>query len=175
MFHPSLDYSQARPFKIFISLLDKWEIGSPLTDVLVYDAFKAINLLTPPRRNGARTENPLQVLNLAQANRLMKSMTHYVTLTVNRLIWQNYAGKGELNSSITCLPKQFHQMMRKSLSTPMFESGHSVTSLAYPRLSRRNGGPHAAKNLRHFASDRSMIWSTVRKDAGLSKTVGSLI
>lgn len=42
MFHPSLDYSQARPFKIFISLLDKWEIGSPLTDVLVYDAFKAI-------------------------------------------------------------------------------------------------------------------------------------
>lgn len=42
MFHPSLDYSQARPFKIFISLLDKWEIGSPLTDALVYDAFKAI-------------------------------------------------------------------------------------------------------------------------------------
>ncbi|TFY63318.1 hypothetical protein EVJ58_g3324 [Rhodofomes roseus] len=42
MFHPSLDYSQARPFKIFISLLDKWEIGSPLTEVLIYDAFKAI-------------------------------------------------------------------------------------------------------------------------------------
>ncbi|KZT72967.1 hypothetical protein DAEQUDRAFT_808918 [Daedalea quercina L-15889] len=42
MHHPSLDYSQARPFKIFISLLDKWEIGSPLTEVLVYDSFKAI-------------------------------------------------------------------------------------------------------------------------------------
>jgi hypothetical protein len=42
MFEPSKDYSQSRPFKIFISLLDKWEIGAPLTHVLVYDAFKAI-------------------------------------------------------------------------------------------------------------------------------------
>ncbi|KAK4703671.1 hypothetical protein P7C70_g2546, partial [Phenoliferia sp. Uapishka_3] len=31
-----------RPFKIFISLLDKWEIGAPLTEVLVLDAFKAL-------------------------------------------------------------------------------------------------------------------------------------
>lgn len=42
MFSPSGDYSESRPFKIFISLLDKWEIGAALTDVLVYDAFKAI-------------------------------------------------------------------------------------------------------------------------------------
>lgn len=42
MLHPSVDYSPSRPFKIFISLLDKWEIGSPLTEALVYDAFKAI-------------------------------------------------------------------------------------------------------------------------------------
>ena len=42
MFHPSPEYSQSRPFKIFISLLDKWEIGLPLTEVLVYDAFRAI-------------------------------------------------------------------------------------------------------------------------------------
>jgi hypothetical protein len=42
MFLPTGDYSESRPFKIFISLLDKWEIGAPLTDVLVYDAFKAI-------------------------------------------------------------------------------------------------------------------------------------
>ncbi|KAH9948184.1 Dopey, N-terminal-domain-containing protein [Amylocystis lapponica] len=42
MFHPSAEYSQSRPFKIFISLLDKWEIGSPLTEVLIFDAFKAI-------------------------------------------------------------------------------------------------------------------------------------
>jgi hypothetical protein len=42
MFTPSSDYSESRPFKIFISLLDKWEIGAALTDVLVYDALKAI-------------------------------------------------------------------------------------------------------------------------------------
>jgi hypothetical protein len=42
MFTPSGDYSESRPFKIFISLLDKWEIGAALTDVLVYDAFRAI-------------------------------------------------------------------------------------------------------------------------------------
>ncbi|CAL1694342.1 unnamed protein product [Somion occarium] len=45
MFHPSADYSQSRPFKIFISLLDKWEIGSALTEVLVLDAFKAIRIM----------------------------------------------------------------------------------------------------------------------------------
>ena len=42
MFSPSEEYSESRPFKIFISLLDKWEIGSPLTEVLIYDALKAI-------------------------------------------------------------------------------------------------------------------------------------
>lgn len=42
MFTPSGEYSESRPFKIFISLLDKWEIGSPLTEALVYDALKAI-------------------------------------------------------------------------------------------------------------------------------------
>lgn len=41
MFDPSTEYSPSRPFKIYISLLDKWEIGQPLTEVLVYDAFKA--------------------------------------------------------------------------------------------------------------------------------------
>ncbi|OBZ78644.1 Protein dopey-1 [Grifola frondosa] len=42
MFNPSAEYAPSRPFKIFISLLDKWEIGSPLTEVLIFDAFKAI-------------------------------------------------------------------------------------------------------------------------------------
>jgi hypothetical protein len=45
MFAPSGEYSESRPFKIFISLLDKWEIGSALTDVLVLDALKAIRFL----------------------------------------------------------------------------------------------------------------------------------
>lgn len=42
MFHPSSDYAPSRPFKIFISLLDKWEIGSQLTEALVVDSFKAL-------------------------------------------------------------------------------------------------------------------------------------
>jgi hypothetical protein len=42
MMHPSCLYTHARPFKIFISLLDKWEIGSPLTEAIIYDALKAI-------------------------------------------------------------------------------------------------------------------------------------
>jgi hypothetical protein len=33
-----------RPYKVFISLLDKWEIGYPLTDVLVEDALRALKL-----------------------------------------------------------------------------------------------------------------------------------
>jgi hypothetical protein len=44
MFKPSTEYSESRPFKIFVSLLDKWEIGGPLTEVLVYNAFRAIKL-----------------------------------------------------------------------------------------------------------------------------------
>lgn len=42
MFSPSADYSPSRPFKIFISLLDKWEIGSLLTEALVFDSFRAL-------------------------------------------------------------------------------------------------------------------------------------
>ncbi|KAG8219398.1 Dopey, N-terminal-domain-containing protein [Butyriboletus roseoflavus] len=42
MFAPSGEYSESRPFKIFISLLDKWEIGSLLTEALIYDALKAL-------------------------------------------------------------------------------------------------------------------------------------
>ncbi|GEM07562.1 cellular morphogenesis-related protein [Rhodotorula toruloides] len=36
---PAQAMSRQKPFKIFISLLDKWEIGAPLTEVLVLDAF----------------------------------------------------------------------------------------------------------------------------------------
>ncbi|KAF7303085.1 Dopey-N domain-containing protein [Mycena kentingensis (nom. inval.)] len=45
MTSPSGDYAESRPFKIFISLLDKWEIGASLTESLVFDAFKAIKHL----------------------------------------------------------------------------------------------------------------------------------
>ncbi|KAJ7610904.1 Dopey, N-terminal-domain-containing protein [Roridomyces roridus] len=45
MFAPSGEYAESRPFKIFISLLDKWEIGAPLTETLVFDSFKAVKQL----------------------------------------------------------------------------------------------------------------------------------
>lgn len=45
MLHPSGEASEPqRPYKIFISLLDKWEIGYPLTDVIVEDALRALKL-----------------------------------------------------------------------------------------------------------------------------------
>ncbi|KAF7307364.1 Dopey-N domain-containing protein [Mycena indigotica] len=45
MTSPSGEYAESRPFKIFISLLDKWEIGASLTESLVFDAFRAIKYL----------------------------------------------------------------------------------------------------------------------------------
>ncbi|KAF8915027.1 Dopey, N-terminal-domain-containing protein [Mucidula mucida] len=53
MSSPSDEYSESRPFKIFISLLDKWEIGAPLTDALVLDAFKALKGLIESGTDGA--------------------------------------------------------------------------------------------------------------------------
>ncbi|KAG6817586.1 hypothetical protein H0H87_006963 [Tephrocybe sp. NHM501043] len=53
MFSPSGEYSESRPFKIFISLLDKWEIGAALSQVLVYDAFKAIKRLVDEHSEGS--------------------------------------------------------------------------------------------------------------------------
>ncbi|KAF9524082.1 Dopey, N-terminal-domain-containing protein [Crepidotus variabilis] len=52
MFAPSGDYAESRPFKIFISLLDKWEIGAPLTEALVYDTFLAIRRLAQASTEG---------------------------------------------------------------------------------------------------------------------------
>ncbi|KAF8684488.1 Dopey, N-terminal [Rhizoctonia solani] len=36
------DTGDTRPFKIFVSLLDRWEIGGPLTELLIIDAFGAL-------------------------------------------------------------------------------------------------------------------------------------
>ena len=52
MVSPSGEYADSRPFKIFISLLDKWEIGAALSEVLVYDAFKAIKNLAEAAPEG---------------------------------------------------------------------------------------------------------------------------
>jgi hypothetical protein len=40
----------ARPFRIFVSLLDRWEVGYPLSMVLVYDA---LNVAMQVNQNGS--------------------------------------------------------------------------------------------------------------------------
>lgn len=40
MFTSSSTYSASRPYRIFVSLLDKWEIGSALSDVLIVDCLQ---------------------------------------------------------------------------------------------------------------------------------------
>lgn len=40
-----MEYPESRPFKVFISLLDKWEIGGALTEAIVLDVFKALKAL----------------------------------------------------------------------------------------------------------------------------------
>lgn len=53
MIAPSGEYAESRPFKIFISLLDKWEIGALLTEALVLNAFKSIkHLAENPAESG---------------------------------------------------------------------------------------------------------------------------
>jgi hypothetical protein len=39
---PSESSSFSRPLKIFLSLLDKWEIGNPLSNMLIVDALEVI-------------------------------------------------------------------------------------------------------------------------------------
>jgi hypothetical protein len=53
MINPSGDYPESRPFKIFISLLDKWEIGAALTDTLAYDALQAARVHVESERGTA--------------------------------------------------------------------------------------------------------------------------
>ncbi|KAG5652198.1 hypothetical protein H0H81_005933 [Sphagnurus paluster] len=54
MISPSGEYSESRPFKIFISLLDKWEIGAALSQILVYDSFKSIKKLMEEASEGSQ-------------------------------------------------------------------------------------------------------------------------
>lgn len=59
MVSPSVEYSESRPFKIFVSLLDKWEIGGPLTEVLVYNALKAIEKHVEAETESSEDVSPL--------------------------------------------------------------------------------------------------------------------
>ena len=58
MDNPSSEYSESRPFKIFVSLLDKWEVGGPLTEVLVYNALKAIEKHVEVETEGSEDVSP---------------------------------------------------------------------------------------------------------------------
>ncbi|MBW0470508.1 hypothetical protein O181_010223, partial [Austropuccinia psidii MF-1] len=79
-----------RPFKIYIALLDKWEIGVPLTKVLVLDAFRALkDVLTPQD-----TQDEL----LLTANMLFDSLDPFITWkslfeTVNNYIIHHNANE----------------------------------------------------------------------------------
>ena len=58
MVSPSTEYSESRPFKIFVSLLDKWEVGGPLTEVLVYNALRAIGKHIEMETEGSEDVSP---------------------------------------------------------------------------------------------------------------------
>ena len=58
MYRPSTQYSSTRPFKIYVSLLDKWEIGAPLTEALIYDALKSIKKYADENSDGAEEVSP---------------------------------------------------------------------------------------------------------------------
>lgn len=65
MVNPSAEYSESRPFKIFVSLLDKWEVGGPLTEVLVYNALKAIEKHVETDTEGSEDVRPEMALRRA--------------------------------------------------------------------------------------------------------------
>jgi hypothetical protein len=65
MFSPSTEYPESRPFKIFISLLDKWEIGGALTEAMVLDAFKALKSLIESDAASSEDVGAICLLSLA--------------------------------------------------------------------------------------------------------------
>jgi hypothetical protein len=60
-----------RPFKVFVSLLDKWEIGSLLTEAMVLDVFT-------PLRQLLSTRDLQDELHMT-ANMLFESLDPYLT------------------------------------------------------------------------------------------------
>ncbi|KAG9033005.1 hypothetical protein FRB95_000667 [Tulasnella sp. JGI-2019a] len=62
------DTPDTRPYKIFISLLDKWELGTPLTEVLIIDSMKIVR--NRARQSGAEASVDL----LMSANTLYEAI-----------------------------------------------------------------------------------------------------
>lgn len=46
--HVDAVVERQRPFKIFIALLDKWDIGGPVTEALAQDSFRALKGVLDP-------------------------------------------------------------------------------------------------------------------------------
>ncbi len=60
-----MEYPESRPFKVFISLLDKWEIGGALTEAIVLGVFKALKaLIESDRASGEDVGNIIFAISL---------------------------------------------------------------------------------------------------------------
>ncbi|KAI8459463.1 Dopey, N-terminal-domain-containing protein [Phakopsora pachyrhizi] len=82
-----------RPFKIFIALLDKWEIGGPLTETLALDAFRALKDVLEPN-------DPQDEL-LLTANMMFDALDPFITWKglfdcVNGFMMQKVGGEESL-------------------------------------------------------------------------------
>lgn len=69
--HVSAVVERQRPFKVFIALLDKWEIGGPLSRSLALDAFRALQVVLKPED----TQDEL----LLTANMMFDSLDPFTT------------------------------------------------------------------------------------------------
>ncbi|PLW27497.1 hypothetical protein PCASD_17664 [Puccinia coronata f. sp. avenae] len=69
--HVNAVVERQRPFKVFIALLDKWEIGGPLSRALALDAFRAFRVLLKPED----TQDEL----LLTANMMFDSLDPFTT------------------------------------------------------------------------------------------------
>ena len=146
-----------------------------LPDIQGMNRFPDLVLAQTPIAHAINPRTLLQIQGapvLARATHLTKSTKPSMPLIANQMNWQNYARKGELSSS-TSYSRKRYQVMSTSLTTQIFENGHSMTLLAYPRLSSRNRELHALKSLMHFAGTRSMTWLIVLRDERLFATDGS--
>jgi hypothetical protein len=68
--HVNAVVERQRPFKVFIALLDKWEIGGPLSRALALDAFRAFRVVLKPEDTQDEVSHLIQ---LWPAPRALKS------------------------------------------------------------------------------------------------------
>lgn len=59
--HVNAVVERQRPFKVFIALLDKWEIGGPLSRSLTLDAFRALQVVLQPEDTQDEVSDPISL------------------------------------------------------------------------------------------------------------------